>query len=190
MLRYSFSSNWAGNQRRFIFHISRTREYAAAWWRTVRRPWHICCRVTGSCGSLGQLGRVHCPCSRPGRVIDLAVYHRISTWRLLLLLLRSIISVSATGKIFVAISRRHKRSALMTCRRSRPNLIRYWTFARDICPRLRLRLVMSFNSISMRAGFRRHLVGKNLEKLCYSAVTEIRFGLGLWSCGHFVKLTG
>jgi len=38
---------------------------------------------------------------------------------------------------------------------------------------------MSFHSISMRAGFRRHLVGKNLENLCYSAVTEIRFGLGL-----------
>ena len=30
-------------------------------------------------------------------------------------------------------------------------------------------------SISMPAGFRRHLVGKNLINVCYSTVTEIRF---------------
>jgi len=37
------------------------------------------------------------------------------------------------------------------------------------------RVTVAFHSISMPAGFRRHLVGKTLTNVCYSAVIEIRF---------------
>jgi len=33
---------------------------------------------------------------------------------------------------------------------------------------------MKLRSMSMPAGFHRHLVGKTLRNVCYSAVTEIR----------------
>ena len=35
--------------------------------------------------------------------------------------------------------------------------------------------VTQFRSISMPAGFRRHLVGKTLRNVCYSTVTLVRF---------------
>ena len=39
----------------------------------------------------------------------------------------------------------------------------------------------------MPAGFRRHLVGKTLRNVFYSAVSEVRFVGIMWT---FLKLTG